>query len=405
MCRLRFQYVAIGLLFTGGCADRAASEPAARAPDAGAAARPAGESGPEIIATGENAEMLQVREEPCGESPDGQKISQFVLTNRNGVRVKVINWGGIITSVEVPDRVGKNANVTLGFKSLEGYFENAPYFGGICGRFANRIAGAKFTLDGQEFALFANIPPNTLHGGKVSFIKKVWKSRIVEQPNIVGVELIYVSPDGEEGYPGALTTTVTYSLNDDNELGIEYEATTDKPTVLNLTNHAYWNLTGNASNTILDHELTLMSDEYLDIDEAAIPTGKMNPVAGTCMDFSKPEKIGSRIDQTVNGAGGYDHCYVVRGGGKGQVVPVAKISEPKSGRVMEISSTEPGVQLYTGNFLNGTPETGHAAKQTGFCLEAQHYPDSPHRPEFPTTVLRPGETYRQTTIHKFSVEK
>jgi aldose 1-epimerase len=404
---LPFAGVGCGLLFAGCSADQLPAKPDANvsAPNLGDPAASSTEPTPVSVRPVENSQMLQVHEEPCGESPDGQKISQFVMSNRNGMRVKVLNWGGIITTVEAPDRRDKSANVTLGFSDLNSYFQNAPYFGGICGRYANRISGAKFTLDGQEYPLFANIPPNALHGGKESFIKKVWQARTVEKPEVVGVELTYVSPDGEEGYPGTLTTTVTYSLNDDNELGIEYEATTDKPTVLNLTNHAYWNLSGVGTPSALDHVLTLMSDEYVDIDENAIPTGKFTPVAGTCMDFTNPEKIGARIDQTVNGGGGYDHCYVVRGGGKGKLVPVAKVFDPDSGRVMEVLSTEPGVQLYTGNFLKGTPETGNAQKQGAFCLETQHFPDSPNRPEFPSTVLRPGETYRQTTIHRFSVEK
>lgn len=347
--------------------------------------------------------MLKVQAEPCGETPDGEKITQYVLTNSHGMRVKVINFGGIITAVEVPDRHGKFANVTLGFANLEDYFVNKPYFGGICGRFANRIANAKFTLDGEEYQLAANNGPNHLHGGIVSFIKKVWQAETIDTPDFVGIELRYVSPDGEEGYPGTLTTSLVYTLNDKNELTIDYTAFTDKPTVLNLTNHAYWNLAGTSSPTILDHELTLYADEYVEIDEQAIPTGKLLPVAGTCMDFTRPQKIGARIAETTHGNGGYDHCFVVRGGGTEKVVPVAKVVEPTSGRVMEISSTEPGVQLYTGNYLDGTPETANAPKQGAFCLEAQHFPDSPNRPEFPSVVLRPGEVYRQTTVHKFSV--
>ncbi len=351
----------------------------------------------------EQTPMLTVQEQPCGEAPDGQEITQYVLSNSHGMKVKIINFGGIITSVEVPDRAGKFANVTMGFSSLDEYFTNGPYFGGICGRFANRIANAKFTLDDKDYELFANNGPNHLHGGKVGFMKRVWQARPINQPDHVGVELTYNSPDGEEGYPGALSTTVKYSLNESNELAIEYAATADKPTVLNLTNHAYWNLAGATSPSILEHELTLYCEEYVEIDEAAIPTGKLLPVEGTCMDFTKPLALGARIAETTNGNGGYDHCYIVRGGGQGDVVPVAKVIEPKSGRVMEISSTEPGVQLYTGNYLEGTPETGHVPKQGAFCLETQHLPDSPNRPEFPSVVLRPGETYSQTTIHKFSV--
>ncbi len=351
------------------------------------------------------AAMPSVQVQPCGESPDGDEIKQFVLENSHGLRVKVINFGGILTSVEVPDRNDKFDNVTLGFSGLEEYFQNAPYFGGLCGRFANRIANAKFTLDDKDYELFANIPPNTLHGGAKSFIKRTWQAEVVDDKSVAAVRLKYISADGEEGYPGELTTTVTYTLNNDNELRIDYSATTDKPTVLNLTNHAYWNLAGNFSPSILDHELTLFADEYVEIDEAAIPTGKLVPVKGTCMDFTSPHTIGERIAETTNGNGGYDHCYVVRGGGQGRLVPAAKVVEPASGRVMEVSTTEPGLQLYTGNYLDSTPETGNVPKQGGFCLEAQHFPDSPNRPEFPSVVLRPGETYQQTTVHKFSVVK
>lgn len=349
--------------------------------------------------------MLKVESIKCGETPDGSGVTLYTLSNSKGMRVKILNFGGILTAVEVPDRNGRSANVTASFPGLNEYFENAPYFGGICGRFANRISNAKFTLDDKEYELFANVPPNHLHGGKVSFIKKLWDAETITNKESVGVVLTYVSPDGEEGYPGALSVTVNYSLNDDNELTIDYTATTDKPTVLNLTNHAYWNLAGPSSSSILDHKLTLECDEYVEIDDKAIPTGKLLPVAGTCMDFTAPHTIGERIAETTNGNGGYDHCYTVRGGGKGDVVPVAKVVEPTTGRVMEVSSTEPGVQLYTGNYLDGTPKTADLPKQGAFCLEAQHLPDSPNRPEFPSVILRPGEIYRQTTVHKFSVAK
>lgn len=350
--------------------------------------------------------MLTVEKQPYGTTPDGQEITQFTMTNSHGLRVKLINLGAILTAVEVPDRAGKLENITGSFPSLDDYLVNAPYFGGICGRVANRIGDAKFTLEGKEYTLEANNGPNHLHGGTVGFMRRVWQAKELEgTQGAVGVELVYVSPDGEEGYPGALTSTVTYSLNDNDELTIAYSSTTDQPTVLNLTNHAYWNLAGPSSQSCLDHELTLFADEYLDITEAGIPTGKFVPVSGSCMDFTSPQKIGARIGETTNGNGGYDHCYVVRNGGKGEVVPVAKVVEPTSGRVMEISSTEPGVQLYTGNYLEGTPKTGGLLKQGAFCLETQHFPDSPNHPDFPTIVLRPGETYRQTTIHKFSVVK
>lgn len=348
--------------------------------------------------------MLTVQSEPFGQTEDGREITLFSLRNRHGMKVNLINRGGILTAVEVPDKKGEMANVTLNFSEPAEYLVNGPYFGGICGRYANRIAKGQFELDGKSYQLELNNGPNSLHGGKDHFMKKLWKADSFQTDKSAGVKLTYTSPDGEEGYPGALKTIVTYSLNDANELTIDYEATTDKPTVLNLTNHAYWNLAGAANGTVLDHDLTLFCDKYLPVDETSIPTGEIAAVAGTCMDFTKPEKIGARIDQPVNGAGGYDHCYVVNGK-SGELRPTAKIVEPKSGRVMEISTTEPAVQFYTGNHLKGTPETGNAPKHGAFCLETQHYPDSPNRPEFPTTRLNPGETYKQTTVHKFSVVK
>lgn len=347
--------------------------------------------------------MRTVQSEPFGQTDAGEEIVQYSMRNGRGMKVNVINWGAIITSVEVPDRDGKLANVTLSFPDAASYLVNGPYFGGLCGRYANRIANGKFSLDGTEYELAINNPPNHLHGGKVGLMKRLWKHEGFENDKTVGVNLWYTSPDGEDGYPGNLKLGVAYSLTEDNELRIEYHATTDKPTVLNLTNHAYWNLAGvPPGGSIHDHELTLFCSKYLPVDETSIPTGELADVAGTPMDFLKPETMGARIDQPVNGAGGYDHCYVVDGKA-GELRPAAKIVEPKSGRIMEIFTTEPGIQFYTGNHLAGTPETGNADKHGAFCLETQHFPDSPNRPDFPTTRLNPGESYRQTTVHKFSV--
>ena len=348
--------------------------------------------------------MLTVQNEPFGQTDSGEEVAQYSLRNRSGMKVGLINFGAIITSVEVPDRDGKLANVTLSHPDIAGYQVNNPYFGGACGRFANRIAKGKFSLDGNEYSLFLNNGPNTLHGGQVGFMKKIWKAAPFQNEAATGVKFTYVSPDGEEGYPGELKSVITYSLTDANELKIDYEATTDKPTVLNLTNHAYWNLAGAGSGLIVDHELTLSCSRFLPVDETGIPSGELASVAGTCMDFLKPEKIGTRITEPVNGAGGYDHCYVVDGKA-GELRLAAKVVEPTSGRVLEIFTTEPGIQFYTGNFLEGTPATGNAPRHGAFCLETQHFPDSPNRPEFPTTRLNPGETYRQTTVHKFSVVK
>lgn len=348
--------------------------------------------------------MLTVQSEPFGTTAAGEEVTQYSLRNSSGMKVNLIDFGAILTSVEVPDRAGTLANVTLSHPDLAAYQENAPYFGGACGRFANRIAGGKFSLDGTEYSLFLNNGPNTLHGGKEGFMKKLWIAETFQDDAHVSVKLTYISADGEEGYPGKLKTEVTYVLTDANELRMEYKATTDKPTVLNLTNHAYWNLGGAGSGLIVDHELTLFCSKYLPVDETGIPTGELAPVTGTCMDFLKPHTIGERIDQPVNGSGGYDHCYVVDGDAP-KLRPAARIVEPKSGRVMEILTTEPGIQFYTGNFLEGNATTGNAPKHGAFCLETQHFPDSPNRPEFPSTRLDPGATYTQTTVHKFSVLK
>lgn len=399
----RYQRVATAFLLSGclaviGCEGKV-GKPGTPTPNT----QPVNTATPEANSAEEP--MLTVQQEPFGQTEDGSQITSFTLRNRKGMKVSLINRGGIITSVEVPDRDGKFANVTLNFDNPAAYLVNGPYFGGICGRYGNRIAKGKFSIDGTEYQLATNNGEHALHGGIEHFMKKLWKATTFQDDKTAGVKLTYTSPDGEEGYPGALKTIVTYTLNDNNELIIDYEATVDgKPTVLNLTNHAYWNLAGGPSGTILDHELTLYCDKYLPVDEGSIPSGELAPVAGTCMDFLKPEKIGARIDQPVNGAGGYDHCYVVNGK-IGELRPTAKIVEPKSGRVMEISTTEPGVQFYTGNHLQGTPETGNAAKHGAFCLETQHFPDSPNHPDFPTTRLNPGETYKQTTVHKFSVAK
>lgn len=349
--------------------------------------------------------MLNPQNEPWGQTPDGAPITLYTLTNAQGTKVQLTDFGAALVSVQVPDKKGKTANVTLGFNDAAGYVNNGPYFGVTCGRFANRIARGKFSLDGIDYQLATNNGANHLHGGIVGLGKRLWKGKIVTKPDASGVAFTYVSPDGEENFPGELTMVVTYTLNAKNELAIEYEATTSAPTVLNLTNHAYWNLGG--SGPILDHELTLNCDRYVAVDEESIPTGQLVDVAGTCMDFRKPTAIGERIDQPLNGkepTGGYDHCYVINGDGK-QLTLTATVEDPKSGRVMEILTTEPGVQLYTGNFLDGTPGNANASKHGAFCLECQHFPDSPNQPSFPTTVLRPGEKYHQLTVHRFSVKK
>ncbi|WP_417387339.1 aldose epimerase family protein [Gimesia sp.] len=342
--------------------------------------------------------QLTVQEEPYGTTADGQEITQFLLSNNKGTSVNVINYGAIVTSVYLPDKEGKSENITLGFDSLAAYEKKGPYFGAICGRYANRIKDGKFSLNGKEYQLAQNNPPSHLHGGESGFDKKVWAAESFSTKDEVGVRLSLVSPDGEEGYPGKLTLKVVYSLNNDNELKIDYTATSDQETPINVTNHCYWNLAG--TGTVLDHELVLNCDQYLPVTDEAIPTGELKPVKGTPMDFTSAHKIGERIGQVE---GGYDHCWVVNSSEK-QPAFCARVKDPASGRVMEVLTTEPGVQFYTGNFLDGTPASGGYPKNGGLCLEAQHFPNSPNQPEFPSTILKPGQVYEQTTIHKFSVE-
>ena len=351
--------------------------------------------------TGKGAKTMSIKTEPFGQTPDGQEVSLVTMTNPNGLRAKVTNYGGILVSMEVPDKDGNLGDITLGYDKLEEYIKETPYFGATVGRYANRIGKAKFTLEGVEYTLAANNGENHLHGGTKGFDKVVWK--IVDEKTD-GDEAIlkmkYLSKDGEEGYPGNLDCTVTYTLTANDELKFSYEATTDKTTVLNLTNHAYWNLAGQGSGDILGHELMLAADKYTPVDEGLIPTGEIKSVKDTPMDFTKPMAIGSRIEKV---AGGYDHNYVLNSGG-GELALCARVSEPRSRRVMEIYSTEPGIQFYTGNFLDGSI-TGKAGKvynkHYAFCLETQHFPDSPNKPEFPSVVLKPGEKYETQTVHKF----
>jgi aldose 1-epimerase len=347
---------------------------------------------------------MAVTKAAYGKTSDGQQIDQYTLSNGHGLTVKIITYGAIITSVVTPDRKGKSGEVTLGFDSLEPYLSRHPYFGAICGRVANRIAKGRFTIDGVEYELATNNGPNHLHGGVKGFDMAVWKAEPVE--SATGLKLSHVSPDGDEGYPGKLTVTVVYSLSDKNELEIDYTATTDKPTPINLTNHTYWNLADGGKSDVLKHVLTLNADRYLPVDDNLIPTGELKNVRGTPMDFVRPMEIGSRMDQVPGEPNGYDHCYVINQESPGKLTLAARVKDPNSGRVMEIRTTEPAIQLYTGNFLDGSIKSrGAQYKQHhAFCLEAEHYPDSINQPKFPSTLLKPGQTYRQTTLHTFSVE-
>lgn len=351
-----------------------------------------------------------IKMERFGKTEHNETVKIFTLVNRNGMRAKVTTYGAMLTSLQAPDRTGALGEVALGFDNLRQYLDGHPYFGCTTGRVANRIAKGQFTLNGRTYNLAINNPPGALHGGDVGLDKRIWNA--VEVPHELGpaVRFSYLSPDGEEGYPGNLWIIVTYTLTNNDELRIDYEATTDKDTPINLTNHAYWNLTDGGASSILDHELEILADHYTPVDSAMIPTGQITPVAGTVMDFTSPIAIGARIDQlpgdpAANDPGGYDHNYVLRPGQGSSLRLIARAYAPQTGRVMEISSTEPGVQLYTGNFLDGTLTGRNGAvyqQRHAFCLEAQHFPDSVNQPNFPSTILRPGQTYRQTTIHRFS---
>jgi aldose 1-epimerase len=361
-------------------------------------------------AAGTTKASATVTTAPYGKLPDGTPVEIYTLTNASGLEVKAITYGGIITSIKTPDRDGRLADIALGFDSIDGYAATHPYFGALVGRYGNRIAKGQFTLDGKTYTLAKNDGPNHLHGGLKGFDKVVWKGKAFKDARGVGVVLTRTSPDGEEGYPGDLTATVTYTLTDRNELKVDYEVTTDKTTVHNITQHSYFNLSGEGSGDILGHVMTIDADRFTAVDATLIPTGELAPVAGTPLDFRKGVAIGARINdahEQMNRGRGYDHNFVINRKGPG-LVRAARVVDPKSGRTLEVSTTEPGVQFYSGNFLDGKVKGkgGHAyAIRTGFCLETQHFPDSPNQPSFPTTVLKPGETYKSQTVFVFGVEK
>jgi aldose 1-epimerase len=348
-----------------------------------------------------------------GVGPGGEVVELHTLTNPSGMRVRTMTYGGIIVSLEVPDRDGLLGDVVLGYENLKGYLHENPYFGAIVGRYGNRIGGARFELDGEVFELAPNDGGNHLHGGRRGFDKVVWEAEPFASDSSVGLVLSYTSPDGEEGYPGTLQAQVTYTLTDANELIVDYLATTDRPTPVNLTQHSYFNLAGPRNVDILDHELFLAADHITPVDATLIPTGEIAPVDGTPFDFRTPHPIGARIDaedpQILFG-GGYDHNFVLSGAGSGDeadgLVLAARVFEPLSGRTLEVLTTEPGVQFYSGNFLDGSitgKEGAVFGHRSGFCLETQHFPDSPNQPAFPSTILRPGEEYRSRTVFRFGI--
>lgn len=361
----------------------------------------------ETMSTGTRAgQMMDVSVRPFGTTGDGQQVDLYTLRNANGMKAEIMTYGGIMVSLTAPDRDGNMEDILLGADSVQGYVRAASYFGALIGRYGNRIGGARFTLDGAEYTLPANDGQNSLHGGTRGFDKVVWQAEPVEERNGRGVRLSYLSPDGDQGYPGNLQATVVYMLTNNNELSIEYQATTDKPTVVNLTQHNYYNLTG-CKRDILAHELMLNADRYTPVDSGLIPTGELLPVAETPMDFTDPTAIGARIDagtQQLRYGRGYDHNWVLNRRASGMSL-AATLYEPESGRVMTVRTTEPAIQFYSGNFLDGTftGKNGIVYQlRYGLCLETQHYPDSPNQPEFPSTVLRPGEVYRTTTVYGFS---
>lgn len=353
----------------------------------------------------EPAQSVPMKKQPFG-MVDGQSVDLYTLTNRNQVEAAITNYGGIVVLLKTPDRQGKLADIVLGFDSLDGYLKGHPYFGAIIGRYGNRIAKGKFTLGGTEYKLAANNGENHLHGGTKGFDKVVWKAR---QAGPNQLELSYTSKDGEEGYPGNLAVRVTYTLTDANELKIDYSGSTDKETVVNLTNHSYFNLAGAGEGDILGHEVLIRASRFTPVDAGLIPSGELKPVKGTPFDFVYTRTIGERIgtnDQQLILGKGYDHNYVLESRG-GALALAARVREPASGRMMEVLTTEPGLQFYTGNFLDGsiTGKGGKVYRQRyGFCMETQHFPDSPNKPEFPSVVLTPGKTYQSTTVYRFSAD-
>jgi aldose 1-epimerase len=350
----------------------------------------------------------EVERVPFGRLPGGEEVDAFVLRGAGGVEMRVTGFGGAIVSLLVPNRDGRLADVVLGYDDVQGYVDDRAYFGSLIGRCANRIRGGRFTLDGEEHALPVNDGPNHLHGGPRGFHKALWRVEPLESADGVGLALAHESPDGDQGYPGAVRARVTYLLTPANELVVDYRAEADRPTPVNLTQHSYFNLTGDPARTILDHALRLEADGITPVDPTLIPTGEVMPVAGTPFDFREPAPIGSRIgadDAQLARAGGYDHNFVLRGGDGLRLA--ARVHEPRSGRVLEVHTTEPGIQFYSGNFLDGTVAGKGGVRyayRCGFCLEPQHFPDSPNQPAFPSTILRPGETYSSRTVYRFAVE-
>jgi aldose 1-epimerase len=356
------------------------------------------------------SQPVRVLRAPFGTMPGGKPVELFTLTNDAGMEVRAMTYGGIIVSLRVPDRNGRLDDVVLGHDSAGGYAKNDPYFGAIIGRYGNRIAKGRFTLDGRTYQLATNNGPHHLHGGIKGFDKVMWKGESFQDARGAGVLFTYTSADGEEGYPGTLSVRVRYTLTANNELVVDYHATTDKPTIVNLTQHSYFNLAGQGARDILDHRLQIDADRFTPVDATLIPTGELAAVGGTPFDFREPAAIGARIEadnQQIKYGPGYDHNWVLNRSGAGLQV-AARVSEPTTGRTLEVRTTEPGIQFYSGNFLDGTI-TGKQGRvyerRYGFCLETQHFPDSPNHANFPPTTLRPGQEYTSRTVFAFGVEQ
>ena len=351
-----------------------------------------------------NAETPQmtIDQKPFGKTTDGQEVTKFTMTNTSGNSVSVMNWGASLLEVSVPDREGNLANVNLCFDSLSPYLDGHPYFGSTVGRYCNRIGGARFTIDGKQHRLTENLGQHHIHGGKQNFTYQFWQGQTIDTDDGPGVRFRLTSPDGQEGYPGTVTATVDYFWNDANELRMVFGAETDAPTHVSLCNHSYWNLGGAGSGSALDHVATIEADQYLDVDTDLIPTGKFNDITGTPLDFQLATAFGDRIEQLPE-TKGYDHCYVVRGE-FGQLRLAARVVDPESGRVMEVETTQPGMQLYTANHLPGDERSRGYGGHEAFCLETQRFPNSPNVDSFPSTLLRPGQKFEEVTVHRFGVE-
>lgn len=368
------------------------------------------ESQSEMETAKTESEQNPIEETIFGEMPDGTKVKKFTLKNEAGMEVDVITYGGIITRWTAPDKQGNYEDIVLGFDRLEQYLDGSPYFGALIGRYGNRIAKGKFSLDGETYTLATNDGNNHLHGGEKGFDKVIWNAIPKNTGAGATLELTYTSEDGEEGYPGKLYVKVTYTLTNENELDIQYEAVTDKPTVVNLTQHSYFNLSGQLSKPVLDHEIYLNADTYLPVDGGLIPTGEFREVAGTPFDFKEPKSIGEEIEadnEQLDLGGGYDHCWVLNEGEEDFGL-AASAYHPNTGRLLEVYTNEPGIQFYSGNFLDGTlpaKDGGAYGKRSGFCLETQHYPDSPNQANFPSVRLNPGETYSTRTMFRLSTKQ